>query len=211
MKRLATISEKSQIPGKKATITEWFFVIQGEESEYKAPSVVMKVLEVRNKLIKRDPVDPMKVVNETVFFEGIQKGVTIPDKIGGNPCGRTFPVWEGVKAFSAEQQKYNREQAGYYTYLFGEVTFPNKKPTQVNFRITPGQLREWSEAQKKSLPYKKPDEWGKVLFSIEVLGDKFAELEFGVADTNASTESDAEVRQQIFEFIEQHNEGILND
>lgn len=211
MKQLATLSEKSQLPGKKATVTEWFFIIRGEEETYKAPSVVMKVLEVRNKLIKRDPVDPMKVVNETVFFEGIQKGVRIPDKLGGNACGRTFPVWEGVKAFSAEQQKYNREQAGYYTYLFGEVTFPDTKPMLVNFRITPGQLREWGEAQKKSLPYKKPEEWGKVLFNLEVSGEKFAELGFSVADTNASTESDADTRQQIFEFIEQHNEGILND
>lgn len=208
MKRLATIAEKTQLPGKRSTVTEYFFVIQGEEAEYKAPEVTLRVLSIRHKLIKRDPVDPAKVINESVFFEGVKKGTQIPDKLGGNACGRTFPVWEGVKEFSAEERQRQKQLAGYYTYLIGEVTFAGKKPVLVNFRITPGQLKEWIDVQKK-LP-KNKSEWGKILVTAEVFGDKYAELAFKIKDTNASTDTDNELVEQIEHFINEHNQEITN-
>lgn len=208
MKRLATIAEKSTIPGKRSTITEYFFVIQGEEEGFKASEVVFRPLTVLNKLIKRDPVDATKVINETVFFDGVKKGVPIPDKLGGNACGRTFPVWEGVKEFSAAERKHQKEQAGYYTYLFGEVTFPGKKPELVNFRITPGQLGAWMDVQK-NFPRSKED-WGKETIKIEVFGDKYAELAMSFISNTASTEDDNSLKANIIEFVEEHNEGITN-
>lgn len=208
MKRLATIVETTPVPGKKATITEHLIVIQGEDTEYKSSEVGFRVLEIRHKLIKRDPVDPSKIINESVFFDGVRKDVKIPDKQGGNACGRTFPVWEGVKEFSAEERQKQKQIAGYYTFLFGEVTFPNKKPQLVNFRITPGQLGAWITAQK-ALPKNKSD-WGKLLFNIEVSGEKYAQLDFALKDKNASNENDAEIREHINAFITEHNEGITN-
>jgi hypothetical protein len=207
MKRLATIQEKVFLEEEEATVTKFFFVIQGEEKEYKSASIDFRLLEVSNKLIKRDPVDATKVINESIFFDGVRKGVDIPDKQGGNACGRTFPVWEGVKEFSAEERQRQRGIAGFYTYLIGEVTFPKKKPELVNFRITPGQLKTWIPFAKE-FPAKK--DWGTVPFSIKVKGDKFATLAFTRKGGTASTEEDAALIEQINKFITEHNEGITN-
>ncbi len=207
MKRLATILEKTPVPGKKAVLTEFFFVLQGEEKEYKSSTVKFKLFDVQHKIIARDPVDPTKVTNETVFFERVEKGVEIPDRNGGNACGRTFPVWEGVKTFSAEERQKQKAKGGYYTFLFGEVTFPGKKPVLVNFRITPTQLGSYLEVQ--ALLGRERAQWPANLLEIEVSGDKFAELEFKVVEKNLDISEDS-VSEVIQQYIQEHNEEIKN-
>jgi hypothetical protein len=209
MKQLATSLVTKELD--EGTIVAQKFQIRDEEKEYEASKVSFKVLDVRNKLIARDPDDALKVTNETVFFDGVKKDAKIPDKLGGNACGRTFPSWEGVKEFSSAEQQKQKKIAGWYTCLFGEVTFPGKSPVLVNYRLTPRQAMQWGDIQKTL--GRDRSTWGKNILELSVTGMKdkpqFAEVSFKVKESNASLECVEELHSLVLDFINKHNDEIL--
>jgi len=210
MKRVITNRVKVEYaPGKFAE--EHVFQIAGDEMS-NATEITFKVFDVQNKLIKRDPGDPMKVLAESVYFDAVKKGVTIPDSTGGNACGRTFPSWEDRKFTKADQQTQSKI-ANYYTYLFGEVTFPGQAPVLANFRMPASVVKEWYNFQPNTLGREK-DKWPTYLLTLKVSAQQeksqFAAVKFSLKDMNLAVEDANTVLEQINKHVQEHNEQIIN-
>lgn len=191
--------------------TKHLFQVEGEEAAYSSSEVNFKVYETMNKLIARDEVDAMKVISESIYFDGIKKDSKIPDSAGGNACGRTFPAWEG-RAFTDEDRAKQKKIAGWYTFAFGEVTFPGKAPLLVNLRLT-GRLSMPFGTVVDSLGRDKAV-WPSTLINIKARPLKgkgqFADLTFTIKQTGLEVEEDTEIRTEISKFINEHNDQILN-
>lgn len=209
MKQLATAVLKSEIDvkGKKKTINEYAFQIRGEDST--AEEVTFKVLEVRNKLLKWDDAGK-QVINESVFFAMDNfKDATIPDKLGGNACGRSFPSWEGVKSFDPTRRAEESRKAKWYTFLFGEVTFPGQKPVLVNYRITGTQSMDWASIEKVI-----GDNLAGALLKLTAVGregkDHIATTDYSILQTDLDTSGNDEAIAEINKFIDAENDKILD-
>lgn len=192
------------------------FQIEGEETTYSSTSVNFKIFEVQNKLIARDPNNASKITSESVYFDGVRKDVKIPDSTGGNACGRVFPSWvDNFKALSKEEQEtFKTEQkrkAGWYTFMFGEVTFPGKKPELVNYRltgrlgITLGKITDEFGREKESWPTNLVEIKAKKLRGKE----QFADLTFKVVQEDLICDEYQEFMAEITDFIRAHNENII--
>lgn len=192
------------------------FQLEGEEAAFSSPTVTFKVFDAQNKLIKRDVNDSNKIVSESVFFEGIRKDTKIPDSTGTNACGRVFPAWiddfkswsqDKKDAFRAEQKK----EAGWYTFIFGEVTFPGKQPVLVNMRLT-GRLSVPFGDLTKKLGREK-DQWPTNLVEIKAKGLKgkpqFVDLTFDIKQSGLVLDEETTVIQEITDFINAHNDNII--
>lgn len=210
MKQLATAVVESEIElkGKKKTVSEYQLKIRGEEETYSAEEVTIKVLTVRNKLLKWNDAGT-KVLNESVFFEMNNfKDAIIPDRLGGNACGRVFPSWEGVKKFSPERQALEKKKAAWYTFLFGEVTFPGSKPILVNYRITGTQSMDWGAIEKVI-----GNDVAAALLKLTAVGREgkkhIATTEYSIMQTDLDTSGNEDALEIIENFIEAENDKIL--
>lgn len=196
-------------PGKFAP--EHVFKLADEELN--SQTITFKLFDVQNKLVKRDPADPNKVLSETVFFDQVRKGVDIPDSTGGNACGRTFPSWEGKK-FSPAERQVQSKIANYYTYLIGEVTFPGQQPTLANFRMPSSIVKAWFNFQS-NMPKDKA-EWPSVLLELTAQAqqekDQFTAVVFSIKQTGLTIDAEANkpVLKAINDFIQEHNSNIIN-
>lgn len=207
MKQLLATSVESEveIKGKKKTVKDHLFQIKGEEATYASEEVTLRVLAVRNKLIAWD-VEGKTVTNESVLFTlDDLNDQNIPDKNGGNACGRSFASWNKGSAFdrAAEGKK-----AKWYTYLFGEVTFPGKKPVVVNYRLTGSQSMDWGTIEKVI-----KDDLASHLLKLQAVAlesnDKFAKPEYSILQSGLDTVDSASV-VAIEEFIQAENDKILD-
>lgn len=207
MKRL--LLNTVQKEGEDGVVTSHVFQIQGDEAEYSSKAVAFRPYDHQIKLIARDANDPLRVTCETVFAEGVQKGIPLSDTQGGNACGRTFPSWEGRELTKDEQQE-NRRRAGYYGFLFGEVTFPGKAPIVVNLRLTSKLNQTFSTFQNKELGRLRSG-WPSVLMEMKAKGQsgnpQFSEIIFTKLE-KSEYKPHVEVLEDIELFIEEHNSKI---
>jgi hypothetical protein len=194
------------------------FQLKDEEATHTSNVVTFKLFEKKQRLVARGS-DGIAVINESVYFDYPKKDVPIPDAKGGNACGRSFPSWEGVKTFSTERQQEERKKANYYTYIFGEVTFPGKKPELVNFRLTARSAQELdkvfdtsrSKANRdtsKLNPFEK-DTWPSFLLEMKVKGSQYADLLFSIKESGLSTGDDEETVAEIAKSIQDFNDYIV--
>jgi hypothetical protein len=210
MKQLQTATVKSgvEVKGKKVNVTEYAFQIRGEEAEYSAEEVTFKVLQVRNKMLKWNDAGT-QVLGETVYFEMNNfKDAMIPDTLGGNALGRVFPSWEGVKKFEQARQVAEKKKAAWYTFLFGEVTFPGKAPVLVNYRITGSQSMDWGAIEKvigKDLD--------GALLKLTAVGregkEHLATTEYAILQQGLDTTGNTDAHKAILEFINNENEKVI--
>lgn len=183
--------------------------VRGEEAAYSAKTVKFKPYAKFSKIIERDAEDPTIILNETVFFEAVVKGGKIPDKLGGNACGRVFPSSQKGEALSTAQKDAQKHKK-WYDYVIGEVYFDDKAPVLVNFRLT-GRLGMHFGGYLKELG-RDNGKWPATLFELSVRGMKgkpqFAELDIKVAQTGLSLDDTKEVFDQITEYVQEHNDAI---
>lgn len=208
MKQLYATFEESEVEfkGKKTPVKEYFFRIK-DEPNYSAEEISFKVLATRNRLLSWS-IEGTTVTKESVFFEGVFKNENIPDSSGGNACGRSFATWEGVKSFDDARRAEENKKARWYTYLFGEVTFPGKAPVVVNYRLTGPQSMSWG-AIEKALG---KDVGGALLKVVPVGGaknDKFVLPEYTILQTGLDTSETKESLAAIEAYIDGENDKIL--
>ncbi|NBW16774.1 MAG: hypothetical protein EBR82_53240 [Caulobacteraceae bacterium] len=188
------------------------FQIRGEEENFSAKTVRFKPYAKVNKIIERDASDPSIVVNETIFFEGVAKGRPIPDKLGGNACGRVFPAWQNGELLTDEQKEAQKNKK-WYDYLFGEVYFDKYPPVLVNLRLT-GRLGMHFSSYLKNLG-RDNGKWPSTVFELTVRGMKgkpqFAEIDITVAQGGLKLEGTEEVFQLITSYIQEHNDNITGN
>lgn len=213
MKQLATTVVQVDEELKNGTIKKvpaHRIIIRGEDTEYSAEAVKFKPIEIRNKLISWE--DGKKVSNETVLFDGVRKDQRIPDRLGGNACGRSFPAWEGVKEFPKERQQAEKKKAEWYTMIFGEVTFPGKAPFVAALRITGGQSREWGAVEKM---LGKRSEWPSTLLEVKAVGrqgkEHLATPEYRIVQSGLAIEGLEALKDEIAAYITRHNDYIVDN
>lgn len=213
MKQLATVAVNSEVEvnGKKLKVTEHKIVVRGDEENYSADAVKFKPIDSRNKLIAWST-DGRQVLNESVLFDGIKKDQRIPDKKGGNACGRVFPAWEGVKSFDKDRQTVEKKKAGWYGFLFGEVTFPGKPPVLAVYRITGTQCMDWGKVEKM---LGKRHEWPNTLLEIKAVGragkEHLATAEYRIAQSGLEIQGIEGYKDEIESYIKRHNDVIMGD
>lgn len=214
MNYLHLIIDKSQVEvnGKKVSVSTPTFKMKVEgEEEYTAEVVKFKPFNLQNKLVARDSAGE-KVINETVYFEGVQKDVPIPDRLGGSACGRTFPSWEGVKSFDKEKQREQSKKATFYKHIFGEVTFPGKKPLVANLRLTPGIfMGSWRDVERQ-LDSKAALPSFMLKLEAEFLNEeeKYPSIKFSISDRGLPTEDNEDTIAEITKAIQDHNDYITS-
>ena len=199
--------------GKEVTVNEFALQVRGEETDYSSEDVTFKVLATYSKLLQWNK-EGNRVLNETVYFEAVPKGVLIPDRLGGNACGRIFPSWQDKKSFSpSERDAANPNNAKWYTFLFGEVTFPGKAPVLVNYRITGNQCFDFGAIEKAIKD--KGAKLNQTLLKLSAVPregkEHLATTEYTILQTDLDASANAGALQQIEEFIEVENGKIKDE
>lgn len=212
MKQLMIATVQKQVG--EDTLYTPVFQIRGETEEYSSNTVDFTPYDQQIKLIARDPNDPMKVTGETVYFEGVRKGVPIPDSRGTNALGRSFPSWEGGTPFDIAKRREQARIAGWYPFLFGEVTFPGKTPIMVNFRMTNRVSSLFRESGIEASLGRAKEDWPSKLLTFKVkqgataiLPDILFTIKQSGLDLNDTT---ADLNRQIAAYIEEHNGQVID-
>lgn len=206
MKQLATVTINGKMlnaKGKEVPTTEYALQIRGEDKEYSADEVTFKPLAYYTKILQwNEGPTKNKVVNETVYFTMDNFGdAMIEDRLGGNACGRSFKSWGKVA---------NPNDAKWYGYIFGEVTFPGKAPVLVNYRITGGQCMAWGAVEKVI-----KDNLPAALLKLTAVGheDKphLSTVAYSILQQNLDTTGNEAALKEVATFIEEQNNKILDE
>ena len=201
MKQLATSAEIVKVKtatGKEVPTTEYAFKIRGDEAEYSSEEVTFKPLAYFTKLLQWNE-KATAVVNESIYFTMDNfKDALLEDRLGGNACGRTFKSWG---------KESNPNNAKWYGFIFGEVTFPGKAPVLVNYRITGGQCMDWGAIERvvgRNLP--------STLLKLTAVGREgkthLATTLYTILQQDLDTSGNEEYTKQIKDFIEEENNKI---
>lgn len=116
------------------------FHIKGTELYSK--TITFRPLHFMNKLIsmKQDG-KTWKTTNESILYQMFEQPI---DARGGIACGRL--LGKAIpEHWNEEQKKANKAKANFYGFLFGIAQFPGADPVLVNFRVTGGKAKQFSD------------------------------------------------------------------